>query len=102
MWNVETAETPVANMVEEAVPTRFVTHHLERDDLTGKGDLLTFFKNNPDFDLKATRLDCYLKAKPDALADVTDAEGTKARVRAKQRLYNLAPRYVQTSPRRLG
>ena len=89
----------MAHMVEDAFPTAFATHRLEKDHLPGRANLHTFFKANPGFNPRTTRLDSYLKDHPEAFEGVaeTDREETKINLKAMTRLYRLAPRYSQVS-----
>jgi receptor-binding and translocation channel-forming TcA subunit of Tc toxin/ABC toxin-like protein/neuraminidase-like protein/putative peptidoglycan binding protein/virulence plasmid A protein len=87
----------ITHMLEDAFPTAFITRRIEKDELHGKNDLVTFFNANPGFDLRATRLDTYLKAQPAALDNVADTVGTKSTIKSMQRLYKIAPRYSQTA-----
>jgi peptidoglycan hydrolase-like protein with peptidoglycan-binding domain len=87
----------LAYQIEDTFPTEFATRQLEKDDLSGRDDLLVFLKANPDFDVRTQRLTHHLKDKPNALADVQDVEGTKRQVQAMTRLYSLSPRYSHVS-----
>jgi len=87
----------MSNIIEDAFPTAFVTRRLEKDDLVGRDDLVSFLRANPGFNLKTAHVDSYLKDNPDAFGTLTDIDGTKSRIKAMQRVYKLAPRYAQTS-----
>lgn len=89
----------MAHIVEDAFATVFVTQRLETDDLAGKDGLLTFFKANPEFDIRTTRLRSYEKEHPGAFDSIAEAERkpTRSRIKAMQRVYKVAPRYEQVS-----
>jgi hypothetical protein len=92
----------MSHLLEDAFPTTFIANRLEKDDLTGRDDLVSFFNGNADFDVRSTRLTTFLETHPEALAHVQDPEGTKRRIQALQRIYRLAPRYEQASALLIG
>ena len=94
--------TAITQLVEDAFPTSFVAARLSDPDddtkfgpLPTKPDLTTFFKANPGFDLKTTRLAEYLTLPGSTLAGVRDPEALKTSIGAIQRIYAITPRYVQ-------
>lgn len=87
----------ITHLVEDSFTTTFVTSRLAEDDLPGKDDLVVFLRRNPDFQLKADRLDSYLAKKPDAMLGVSNEAETSVRIKALQRVYRVAPRYQQAA-----
>jgi hypothetical protein len=89
----------MTHMMEDAFPTAFITERIKKEtegDFPGKDDLLTFFDKNPEFDIRATRLEAFLIEKPEAMDSVSDHEGMEKQLKAMQHLYKVAPRYYQT------
>lgn len=87
----------ITHRVEDAFPMQFFQHRLKAEQLPGKDDLITFFTNNAEFDLRSTRIESYLNKKPQALGKVNDAESTKKLLKKLQRVYRVAPRYSHMS-----
>jgi hypothetical protein len=88
----------LANRVEDAFPQQYVRHRLENDEtVPGRDNLRAFLDANPDFDLRATRLDSYLSAHPTAMDAVPDPGAAPLQIKALQRIYRLAPRYAEAS-----
>ncbi|KAH7138742.1 hypothetical protein B0J11DRAFT_515200 [Dendryphion nanum] len=97
--------TAITNLLEDVFPTPFVAARFSDSDddttygpLETKPDLATFFKANPTFDLKTTRLTEYLTFPSSTLEGVKNTVALKNTVRAIQRLYAVAPRYAQMRP----
>jgi hypothetical protein len=79
----------LANAVEAVVPTAFFVARLKETDVVGKQDLLKFFRANPSFDIKDTRIETYLKANPDALHRLEDKTFAVKQLKGLQRGYRL-------------
>lgn len=84
----------LAAEVEAAFPTQAVADRVKKDGLEESQDLTRFFGDNPAFDLVATRYDAYLRAHPEALANVTDPATTTARLAEVQRVYHVTSDYA--------
>ena len=87
----------LARMVEDTLPTAFVTERLRADDVPGRDHLLTFLTTNPEFNVRTTRLEPYLADHPDAFGGIADVAAARAHIKAFQRVYKLAPRYEHAS-----
>ena len=79
----------LAEAVEKALPTDYFVARVKETTLDRKDDLLKFFEFNPDFSIKDTRLEAFLKTKPNALDGLQDAVGTKNELKGLQRVYRL-------------
>jgi hypothetical protein len=89
----------LANMMEDSFPTAFVSHRLEEDQLEGKEEILSFLRNNPQFDIKSTHLGTFLAENNNAVDGMApeQQEVMKRQLSAIQRVYKVVPRYTQTS-----
>jgi peptidoglycan hydrolase-like protein with peptidoglycan-binding domain len=81
----------LANAVEALVPTEFFVARLKETEVEGKDDLLKFFQANPTFDIKETRLEAYLKERPEALNRLADKAAAVKQLKGLQRIYRIAP-----------
>ncbi|HYG09286.1 MAG TPA: peptidoglycan-binding protein, partial [Pyrinomonadaceae bacterium] len=79
--------------VEAAFPTQFVASRAAESGEEGAGDLGLFFENNPQFDIRTTRVDAYLAENPGALEGLSDPEVAVAALNRMQRTYLLAGDY---------
>ena len=84
----------LAQAVEAAVPTEFFVARLKEAEVEGKGDLLEFFRANPSFDIKDTRLQAYLNANPGALDRLSNRTLAVKQLKGLQRVYRLAPSFT--------
>ncbi|MGE5290319.1 MAG: neuraminidase-like domain-containing protein [Micromonosporaceae bacterium] len=85
----------LSQAVEDAFPTRFIAARIADSDLEDKQDLVTFFADNPGFDVHGARLETYLADHENALRSVPGERRAqvKTAVARIQRLYRIAPRY---------
>jgi hypothetical protein len=86
----------MAGMVEDAFPSAVAAARLARDQPAGSADMLTFFKNSPDFDLKRTNFEQYGAANPAALQGVGDVKNATNQLKSMQRVLRLTGRYDAT------
>ena len=88
----------LTHLMEDTFPTAFMARRLEKEDIDGKDDLLTFFKNNESFDITTTRWESHLLKHPEALADIGEEnlEVLKQNIKTFNRLYKkIVPRFNQ-------
>ncbi len=79
--------------VEAAFPTQFVASRTAESGEAGADDLGLFFENNPQFDIRTTRVDAYVAENPGALEGLSDPETAVAALNRMQRTYLLAGDY---------
>ena len=82
----------LARLVEEAFPTQVLAHLIEHGNkkLPDSDDLVRFFHNNPDFDLRETVVVSYLKKHGErALVGVEDKEDVTHKLKVIQRVYKI-------------
>jgi Tc toxin complex TcA C-terminal TcB-binding domain/ABC toxin N-terminal region/Salmonella virulence plasmid 28.1kDa A protein len=78
--------------VETAFPTRVLAQRVAADERLADRDLVAFFEEHPDFEMKEAPLGDWLARHPDALARATDPSKLEARLRAAERLVRITPR----------
>jgi peptidoglycan hydrolase-like protein with peptidoglycan-binding domain len=86
----------LADAVEAAAPTEFFVARLNETVFVGRDDLSKFFRANPSFDIKNTRVGEFLKSNPDALNTLEDKRAAVHQLEGLQRLYRLNPRFEST------
>ena len=82
----------MVRQVEEAFPTRVLAHRVASDEPLADEDLVAFFDENPDLELKETRLGDWLAERPDALERAADPNKLERRLRGVERLVRVTPR----------
>jgi hypothetical protein len=96
----ETAQEKISNyaltmtrIMEDAFATTMIAYRIHGDDFQHAQPVADFLQVNTDFDFRAMRISQYLAENKDALAEVEDKEAVITRLKAMQRLFNIAPRY---------
>lgn len=90
----------IVRRFEQQFPTTAFAAQLEREkatQLSAQPQLIRFFQQNPDFDLRRHRIDTYLKkAEQNKKLAPEDRQVLRAELKALQRVFRLTPRYSQT------
>src|SRR5574341_2064769 len=84
--------------VESAFPTAAIAHHLEKEQIPGNADVVSFFNANPDFDFGQHNVDKYLADnKERVLAQLADADKAtlQADLRRLERLFKITQQYPE-------
>jgi hypothetical protein len=95
----------LSDLIQTIYPTNVFLDRLNRDSSNdfenNKSDLITFFKNNPDFDLSTNKIDPLIeKSKMDG---VNNEQALKREMKNINRLYKISSKYeVVSALRKLG
>lgn len=93
------------NIIEDTYPAKFFTSRIveaqqSRDELPsmpGQFEMAMFLQKNPKFDFTQMQLTEFVEENPNSVAGIQDETLLKNSLNAAQRIFSIAPRYVQTS-----
>ena len=77
---------------EDAYPTLSLRHRINADNPPSTAHLVTFFTDNPGFDVLTTNIDRWVAENEDAFENTADPAEARTNLEIVQRVYRLAPR----------